>query len=160
MLWCSVVVFAFFESRRIRGESRRHFTFISHSFHSHGFCVSLLNFIFFCYAGSQRSRGQQTDASLSTMVQAQLTREQICHGISDNVKHFKKIYKGSFLALDITLATDTEKKRIIIKVTEFELYKREYSLVRRGRILSMGSWFMVHVCSLLWIFWRLFCIRT
>ena len=65
------------------------------------------------------------------MVQAQLTREQICHGISDNVKHFKKIYKGSFLALDITLATDTEKKRIIIKVTEFELYKREYSLVRR-----------------------------
>ena len=126
---------------------RRHFTFISHSFHTHTVFVFLfwISF-FFCYAGSQRSRGQQTDASLSTMVQAQLTREQICHGISDNVKHFKKIYKGSFLALDITLATDTEKKRIIIKVTEFELYKREYSLVRRGRILSMGSWFMFVLC--------------
>lgn len=124
---------------------------ISHSFHIHFtltrfLCFSFEFHFFFCYAGSQRSRGQQTDASLSTMVQAQLTREQICHGISDNVKHFKKIYKGSFLALDITLATDTEKKRIIIKVTEFEMYKREYSLVRRGRILSMGSWFMFVLC--------------
>ena len=147
MLWVFCCCVCFFESRRIeenRGELRRRGD-LSHLYYSHCLCFSFEFHSLF--AGSQRSsRGQQPIASLSTMVQAQLTREQICHGISDNVGHFKKIYKGSLMALDITLATDTEKKRIIIKVTEFETYKRDYSLVRRGRFFVNGSWFMCFLC--------------